>query len=52
MHKRFVDRLHTEDIPVVKSGVGRLLETGSVVLSGAAAELAQTEEVRRAYLGG
>ena len=29
-----------------------VLETGSVVLSGAAAELAQTEEVRRAYLGG
>lgn len=28
--KRFVDRLHPEDIPVVKSGVGRLLETGSV----------------------
>ena len=29
-----------------------VLETGSVVLSGPAAELAQTDEVKRAYLGG
>ncbi|WP_456300401.1 ABC transporter ATP-binding protein [Tessaracoccus coleopterorum] len=29
-----------------------VLETGSVVLSGDAKELAQTEEVKRAYLGG
>ena len=29
-----------------------VLETGSVVLSGPASELAETEEVRRAYLGG
>lgn len=28
--KRFVDRLHPEDIGVVKAGVGRLLKTGSV----------------------
>ena len=29
-----------------------VLETGSVVLSGPAAELSQAEEVKRAYLGG
>ena len=29
-----------------------VLETGSIVLSGKAAELAQTDEVKRAYLGG
>ncbi|MDM7917392.1 MAG: PAS domain S-box protein, partial [Candidatus Eisenbacteria bacterium] len=28
--KRFVDRLHPDDIGVVKAGVGRLLKTGSV----------------------
>jgi len=29
-----------------------VMETGSIVLSGKAAELAQTDEVKRAYLGG
>ncbi|MDF1487445.1 ABC transporter ATP-binding protein [Tessaracoccus caeni] len=29
-----------------------VMETGSIVLSGTAAELAQTDEVKRAYLGG
>ena len=29
-----------------------VMETGSIVLSGSAAELAKSEEVRRAYLGG
>ena len=31
---------------------GYVIETGSIVLSGTAAELAATDDVKRAYLGG